>query len=628
MGKKLQYKRLLLMTLLLVSAFAGLGYRLVDLQALQHAELSLEAQNNTRFAVRLQPRRGDILDDKGNLLATSVFVKTVIADPALLRDHEAEVAHAIAPLLDLKEGELVQKLTAKVRINDKGYVVTNHYVVLKHKVSSDVWEKIRETMDRLTFGVNEKHLHKKEQAFYRDPRQKGIGTEPLDDQLREYPGASLASHVVGFVGEVDRTNSEGVRIHETAGKAGMEYFLDAKLKGVGGWRLSERDGHHQEMVALREENVEPHDGLNVVLTIDSVIQHYAEEALAGAMQRHSPLAASALVIRPRTGEILAFAGLPDLDPNYPGTLKDPSGGRNRLIYDVMEPGSTFKSVVVAAALSDGIVKLTDQFDCEHSRFEFGGRILHDHESYGILTVQDIVAKSSNIGAAKIGILMGKQRLYQHLLDFGFGQPTGIELPWESKGVVHDVKDWKEVAIAQTPMGQGVGVTSIQMAMALGAIANNGVLMRPQLIRELREHDGSVVAQYSPEVVRRVISEGADREIIQALKAVVTDGTAKNAAMTNYTVAGKTGTAQVSDGHHYLDNKYYASFIGFLPADNPELLIYVSLDQPKGSLHQGGQAAAPVFREIAEKTANYLNIRPDKTLDVTPPEPIAAAAPGR
>lgn len=620
MGKKLQYKRLLMLTMLLAAAFAGLGYRLVDLQVLQHGGLLEEAQRNTHYTYRLQPRRGDILDDRGNLLATSVFVKTVFGDPVLISNREPEVAHAIAPLLQMSESEIIQKLTPKTHVNEKGETVTNRYVVLKRKVPSDVWEKIRERMEKLTFGVNEKHLPKKEQAFYHDLREKGICTDPADDQMRIYPNGSLAAHVLGFVGTSDRTNNSGWHVQDTAGKDGIELYFDSKLRGVGGWRVTERDGHHREVVALREEDVEAHDGLNVVLTIDSVIQHYVEMALAEAMQKHSPISVSGMVIRPRTGEILAMAMLPNYDPNNPGVLSDPTAEKNRVVLDVAEPGSTFKAVVVSAALSDGIVKLTDQFDCEHSRFSFAGRVLHDHESYGVLSVENIIAKSSNIGAAKIGILMGQERLYEHLREFGFGEKTGIQLPKESRGILNDLTNWHKISIAQVPMGQGVAVTPLQMAMAMCAIANKGVLMRPMLVKALQEQDGTVVTKFAPQAVRRVISEAADREIIEALKTVVTDGTAKNAAMTNYTVAGKTGTSQKNDGHKYLD-KYYASFIGFLPADNPEICIYVSLDDPKGSLHQGGQAAAPVFKEIAEKTANYLNIKPDKGSGGTAPDSL-------
>jgi cell division protein FtsI (penicillin-binding protein 3) len=272
-------------------------------------------------------------------------------------------------------------------------------------------------------------------------------------------------------------------------------------------------------------------------------------------------------------------------------------------------------VVISSALSDGVIKLTDEFNCEHGRFNYAGRILHDHVSLGTESVKGIIARSSNIGAAKVGIMMGQEHLYQHLREFGFGQPTGIQLPNESWGILHKVEKWTKVSIAQIPMGQGVAVTPLQMVMAFAALANKGVLMHPMLVSALQQQDGTVVAKYNPEPVRRVISEDADKDIIEALKAVVTEGTAKTAALTNYTVAGKTGTAQKNDGHKYLD-KYYASFIGFFPADNPEICIYVALDEPKGSLHQGGQAAAPVFKQIAENVANYLNIRPDKGADAT------------
>ena len=631
MGRKLQYKRLVMLTVLLAAAFAGLGYRLVNLQLMPHPELTEEAEKNTHYTYRLEARRGDIFDAKNNQLATSVFVKTVFADPSLIGNHQTQVAHAIAPLLQMDENELIQKLTPTTHANKKGEILTNRYVLLKHKVSTETWEKVWNRMTNLALvppGVIEKKLPKKEKQFLHDLRLQAICTEPLDDQLRVYPNANLAAQVLGFVGVVERTNTEGKRYFETAGKAGIELYMDDKLDGVGGWRVTERDGYHSELLRLREQDVEARDGYNVILTIDSVIQHDVEIALAEAMQKSSPISASAIVIEPKTGKILAMASLPNFNPNNPGVLTDPTAQKNRLIVDVAEPGSTFKSVVVSSALSDGIVKLSDQFNCESGRFAFAGRILHDHESYAMLTVENIVAKSSNIGAAKVGILMGKERLYQHLREFGFGQRTGIQLPGESRGILHDVKDvkhWTEVSIAQIPMGQGVAVTSLQMAMAMSAIANNGVLMRPLLVNSLQAQDGTVIAKYSPQPVRRVISESSVPLILQALKAVVTDGTAKNAAMTNYTVAGKTGTAQKNDGHKYYMDKYYASFIGFFPADNPEVLIYVSLDEPKGSLHQGGQAAAPVFKEIAEKVANYMNIPPDKAVEAAVPDVLSSVS---
>ena len=604
------------MTLLLAAAFAGLGYRLVDLQVVHHEALTREARALTHHAYQIAPRRGDILDRSGNLLATSVLVKTVCANPSLVGGHSTEVARVLAPLLQMKEGELAQRLAPTIHLNEKGAGVTNAYVVLKRKVATEVWERIRAAMDELSFGLDEKRLPKKEQAFYRNLREHGIFAE--DGQLRTYPFQNLAAHVLGYVGTVERA-TDGIQSEETAGMDGIERTLNAKLSGTRGLRVTEQDRQKHELVAFRQEDLEARDGLNVVLTIDSVVQHIVETALAGAMRTENPVSIASLVIRPRTGEILAWAVLPNFDPNSPGALED--ARRNRVIADIAEPGSTFKIVVVSGALNDRLVTLTDEFNCEEGTFTFAGRKLHDHKPYGILPVEGIITKSSNIGAAKIGIKMGAARLYEYIRNFGFGVQTGIFLPGEVRGQVHPPKEWSKVSIAQIPMGQGVAVTSLQMAMAMCAIANKGVLMRPMLVDRLEDENGNIVARYAPEQVRRVISEEADKQIIQALKTVVsTNGTGPKAALEHYTVAGKTGTAQKVP---YTSKKFYASFIGFFPADDPEICIYVSLDDPKGDLHQGGQIAAPTFKEIAEKTANYLNIRPDK--DTEPFRPLAEAA---
>jgi cell division protein FtsI/penicillin-binding protein 2 len=341
------------------------------------------------------------------------------------------------------------------------------------------------------------------------------------------------------------------------------------------------------------------------------------------LEKHSPLSISGIVVRPRTGEILAMATLPNFDPNNPN-LASAEALRNRVIADVAEPGSTFKIVVVSGALNDGVVRLSDTFDCENGHFHYAGRVLHDHESYGVLSAEKIITKSSNIGAAKIGIKMGENRLSDYIHNYGFGTRTGLPLPGEISGIVHPVKKWSKVSIAQIPMGQGIAVTSLQTMMAMCAIANKGVLMQPMLVERLEDRDHVVVAKYSPQRVRRVISEAAAEQMVTALKTVVTEGTAVKAAMTNYTVAGKTGTAQKSGGPEgYLKGKYFASFIGFFPADNPELCISVVMDEPKQGYY-GGQIVAPVFRQIAEAAANYLNIRPDK--GETAPVPSPAAPP--
>jgi len=623
MAKQLQYRRLVLLALLLGVAFAGLGYRLVDLQVLRYEELSARARHNTRREFLLEPRRGDILDAKGNLLATSAFVKTVCADPALIGNRQAEVARTVAPLLQVSEGELLQRLTPRLMRNANGAITTNHYVVLKRKVQAETWQKIQMAMTNLSFGLDEKKLPRPEREFYRDLRRSAVYVEKLDDQLRVYPNQALAAHVLGYVG-MDEHEVNGSRLLETSGKDGIERSFDSKLAGVRGWRVTETDRPGRELVPMREQDVEPHDGLNVVLTIDSVVQHIVESALAEAMEKHSPLSISGIVVRPRTGEILALTTLPNFDPNNPGAASA-DALRNRVITDVAEPGSTFKIVVVSGALNDGVVRLSDTFDCEHAHFPFAGHVLHDHESYGVLSVESIITKSSNIGAAKIGIRMGENRLYDYIRNYGFGTRTGLPLRGEIGGIVHPVKKWSKVSIAQIPMGQGIAVTSLQMMMAMCAIANKGVLMQPMLVDRLEDRDHVVVAKYSPQRVRRVISEAAAEQMVIALKTVVSpEGTATKASLAHYTVAGKTGTAEKSGGPEgYLKGKYFASFIGFFPADNPELCISVMMDEPKHGYY-GGQIAAPAFKQIAEAAANYLNIRPED--GEAAPVPNAVALP--
>lgn len=604
-----QCRRLLGLTILLISAFFGLGYRLVDLQVLRHQELNEKAEGNTRHTFLREPRRGEIRDIRGNVLVTSLLVKTVCADPVFIGSHQAQVAHAVAPILNVNEQELAERLRPRVRLNDKGESVTNRYVVLKRKVRVEQWKQIQEAMTQLSFGVEEKRLPRAQRDFCRNLRQKAIFTDPCEDQLRVYPSDTLAAHALGYVGMVER-EVNGTTLLETVGKDGIERTFDAYLRGVRGWRLTETDRRRHEVVAFREQDVEPRAGFNVVLTLDAGLQHIVESELAEAMKRHSPVSASAIVMRPQTGEILSLATLPSYDPANPGASL-PATWRNRVISDIAEPGSTFKIVVVSAALNDRLVTLNDRFDCENGRFAFRGKVLHDHEHYGVLNVETIITKSSNIGAAKIGIKLGEDRLYQYMRGFGFGEPTGIPLVGEVGGIVHPVNIWSKLSISRIPMGHEVAVTPLQMVMAMGAIANQGVLMRPMLVDRLEDDQGQVVAQYRPQKVRAVISPEAARQMVTALKTVVTgEGTAQKAGLENFVVAGKTGTAQKAGLGGYLPGKYFASFIGFFPADAPELCISVVLDEPQKGYY-GGQTAAPIFRNIAERAANYLSIRPDR-----------------
>jgi cell division protein FtsI/penicillin-binding protein 2 len=623
MNNKLQFRRAVLLLVLVALAFAGLGYRLVDLQVLRHDELSAKAERNTQREYRQAPRRGDILDANENILATSVPVKTVCADPTLIGGEAATVAHAIAPLLQLNEAAIAQRLAPRewVTKGSDGETVTNeaHYVRLAKNVPEQTWQRVYATMTNLMFTSEGGKLTRKEAEFFRNLRQHAVYAE--SDQLRIYPNGALASQVVGFPA-VEETNENGHFISWIQGRDGIERAMQKELSGVAGWRVTETDRAQHELVAMRDEDVSAQDGLNVVLTMDLAVQHIVETALADALEKHTPKSITGIVMRPRTGEILALASLPTFDPNQPGSISPET--RNRVITDVMEPGSTFKIVVVSGALDSGVAKLTDEFDCEHGHFAFAGRVLHDHEAYGMLSTEAIITKSSNIGAAKIGIKLGAPSLYSYACRYGFGQRTGIPLPGEARGLLYPVKEWSKVSIAQIPMGHGVAVTRLQMIDAVAAIANGGWLMQPMIVSRLQAHDGSVVERYTPQRVRQVISEAASRDMIKAMKTVATkEGTAAEAAMKDYVVAGKTGTAQKAENGTYAPGKYVSSFIGFFPADNPELCISVVMDEPKEGYY-GGKVCGPVFRDIAERCASYLNIPPDPALRTNAPPMVAGA----
>jgi cell division protein FtsI (penicillin-binding protein 3) len=617
MAKRIQFYKLGFLVLVLLLAFGGLGYRLFDLQVRRHEEFSAKALRNTLRNFVLEPRRGDILDAKGNILATSEQVKTVCANPSFIGDLQAEVAGALAPLLQESQDSLCQRLTPRTHLNAQGQVVTNQFVELKHKVKPETWEKIQQTMANLTFGVNWTNLTRKQRLFYQNVRAKAVFAQ--NDQLRFYPNQSLAAHVLGYASS-EPCEEDGSSINRITGQDGLEQSFDTQLKGVEGWRLTETDLLRHELVRWRVQDIEPRDGLNLVLTIDSVIQRILETALAEGMEQHTPLSISGIVVRPRTGEILAMATLPTFDPNNPGAAL-PEARRNRVVADIAEPGSTFKIVVVSAALNEGVVSLSDTFDCQRGTFHYAGRTLHDHGSYGVLTVEQIITKSSNIGAALIGIKLGPERLYDYIQRFGFGVTTGVPLPGEvsARPFVRPVKRWSKVSIAQIPMGQGISVTRLQMTMALCAIANNGVLMRPILVDRLEDREHNIKAKDFPRPVRQVMSPAAAKLMVTALKTVVSaDGTAPKAALEHYTVAGKTGTGQKVVNGVYSHEKFFASFQGFFPADNPELCIAISLDEPKHG-YFGGQAAAPIFKQVAERAANYLGIPPDRPEEPASPE---------
>jgi cell division protein FtsI/penicillin-binding protein 2 len=545
----------------LASVFTALGFRLFDLHVLQHKELSALAQANREQVVHRQGRRGAILDANGNLLANSLSVRIVTADATITGPQAGVIAEKLAPLLKTDVDSLKQKLNSPAR-----YIRLNP----RAKLDEDAVQQIRAM------------------------KLKGIFFE--DQLVRSYPNGSLASHVIGFVNA------------EHKGVQGIEASMENFLQGQAGYEVIERDRKGREIRALRTEELGPRDGYNVVLTIDQVIQHAAEQELEKAMAQFKPQAGVIIVSRPKTGEILAMSARPTFDPtSLDGTSAD--ARRNRCISDVAEPGSTFKIVVCSGALNEGIVSLRDQFDCENGAFMYAGRVLHDAHPYGVLSVEEILFHSSNIGAAKVGLRMGPAKLYEYVRRYGFGHKTDIALPGEVSGIAHPLARWNGLSITRIPMGHEIAVTPLQMLMALNAIANGGTLMKPMIVKSVGDQDGKPVFQYQPQQVGQVITPRAAMLMTTALRKVVTpEGTAPQAAVQNYDVAGKTGTAQKIENGQYV-RKYYSSFIGYFPAANPEISILVSLDDPTDGAYYGGSVAGPVFRAVAEKVAQYLGIEP-------------------
>jgi cell division protein FtsI/penicillin-binding protein 2 len=602
----MQIRRLALFAICLLGGFGFLAYRLVDLQVAQHERFAEAARNNTERTFERKPKRGDIRDARGNLLATSKLVHNIRADPAMIGTNYLAVAVQLAPHLQMRVDELAEKLKPRLMTRENNETVPVRWVNLKKKVEAEEWERIRATMEKINFGVDESKLNLTQRAAYQRIRRNAVFSEP--DELRYYPSGTLAAHVLGYVGLHEHTNAHGLVI-ETRGKDGLEYSLNSLLTGVSGWRRTETDSRRRELVPFREQDVAPRPGLNAILTIDGGVQHIVEGELAEAAAKHSPVSISCIVTRPKTGEILALASLPTFDPNDPGGAT-PDARRNRVITDVAEPGSTFKVVVIAAALNERTVSLNDTFDCENGRFIFAGKPLHDDHPFEVLTVERIISKSSNIGAAKIGIQLGKQRIHDYVRAFGFGAPTGISLPGEVGGIFAKVPRWNGLSISRIPMGHEIACTPLQMVMAVAAIANGGVLMRPMLVDRLIDETGAEVVKYHPEAIRRVVSNEAAAKMVEALKtAVSTNGTAIKARLAYYTAAGKTGTAQKLVNGRYVRNKHYSSFIGFFPADDPQLCISVVIDDPKKGYY-AGETAAPVFQRIAERAANYLAIPPE------------------
>lgn len=542
--------------------FAGLYARLYFLQIVSYRELSTCGEQLHRFNVKIDPRRGNILDREGRPLAMSVRVKSAYAVPEAV-ESPAEAAARIGSALGVSPKEILERLGKRSR----------KFVWLGRKLDETAADRLE------ALGIE------------------GVGFR--EEVRRVYPQGPLLSHVLGFV-DIDNRGLEG-----------LELQADATLRGQAGWMASYRDRKGREIMTLRRREVQPIDGGDLGLTLDVVIQHIAESELDNGCRSSNAVGGSIIVMNPQTGAMLAMCSWPTFDPNLPAD-SPPAARRNRCITDIFEPGSTFKVVTVASALDRGAVSIDDSFFCENGSFRVGRHTLHDVHAYGTLTTAEIVKKSSNIGAVKVAMKLGEGGLHEGIRQFGFGVPTGIGLPGEVAGILHPLSEWSGLSIAAVPMGQEIGVTPIQLASAVAAIANGGLAMKPYIVESVRDSSGRVVRAFAPEVRGRAVSEAAASALVGAMEGVPTrEGTAPKAALADYTVAGKTGTSQkVEPTGRYSHSRFVGSFVGFAPSRNPAVLILVVLDEPR-PVYYGGAVAGPIFREVAGRVLKYLGVPPDK-----------------
>ena len=438
----------------------------------------------------------------------------------------------------------------------------------------------------------------------RELHDPGLGF--LQESLRLYPSRELAAQVVGF---------EGL---DGKGLGGVEQVWDQHLAGTEGRALVERDALGRDVTGAPTVLKASVPGQGVALTIDATLQYLAEKEVEAAWQRTRSKAAMAVMMDPRTGEILALAIRPTFNPNAFATATDEQR-RNRAITDPFEPGSTFKVIMAAAALEEGVVKPTDRFYGENGKIKVATAVISDWKPFGWLTFSEVLQNSSNVGSIKAGTLLGKDRYYRYITAFGFGQPAGLGLPGESRGQLRPPARWSALSLATMSIGQEISVTAVQILSAFAAIANGGRLMQPQIVRAVLDAQGREASVFEPKAVRQVISPETARELTTIMTAVVREGTGHNAAIPGYEVAGKTGTAQKMDPatRRYSHAPGILSFVGFAPADDPRMAMIVLLDEPKNE-KWGSEAAAPIFSAIGREALRHMNVPPRGTTPGTHP----------
>ena len=563
----------------IIFAFSFIGVRLYFLQVLKSEKYTEFAQGARKNFISVESRRGDIVDKKGNLLATTRSVVTVGIDPYTIDEEEDWKYPDLAKLLDIPVEKINRAAALKIRTSKEG----------GSKISKVRWVKLKDEVDEATY--------RKIQFL----RVKGVYGNFKHSRI--YPNRNLASHLLGFV------NKEGIAA------MGVERLANYYLQGQDGWKESEKDGRRREMPQYRSFEIQEQAGLNVELSIDRIVQEIVETQLLKIVEEYEPLSASVIVGDPKNGSILALANVPDFDPNRFNQY-ELSDQRNRAVSDLYEPGSTFKVVPVGAALNENLVTGSDLIDCSVSTYRNGSRNLRlpsDHHPLGKISVHEVVQKSSNRGAAQLGIKLGAKRLYDYCRLFGFGQRTDFGMGGERQGTLHHPSKWDGLTITRLPMGHSVSVTPMQIHMAVSAVANEGVLMKPRFINRVFDERGKTVVVFDPKPVRRVLDINVAKNLTNMLVDVVSnEGTARQAVIDGFRIAGKTGTTQKIIDGKYSNRHHVASFAGYFPAENPSIMITIVVDEPKmskGRLGYGGSVAGPAFREIGQQIISYMGIKP-------------------
>ncbi|MEW5899536.1 MAG: penicillin-binding transpeptidase domain-containing protein, partial [Bacillota bacterium] len=528
------------------------------------SELRQQAAEFRTRSLVLNPERGNIYDRNHNALVASVPAFSVYAHPDLIKD-PAGLARKIAPLLEMKEAEVFQKVS-----------LDRPFIWLKHKISPEAAQAIK-SLDL-----------------------EGIGL--VEGSKRAYPQGNIAAHLLGFVGD------------DNQGITGLEKSYDRELRGTPGRLFMESDAGGQP-VPQKSLRVYPSSpGNRLVLTIDQTIQYFVERELDRIAADHRPERASIIVMDPRSGEILAMGSRPAFFPEQWNQVKQEVWEKNTATLYNYEPGSTFKMFIAAAALEEKVVRAQDTF-YDPGFIVVNGRKIAcwDKKGHGEETFLQAVENSCNPVFIQVGLKLGKERVYQYLSRFGFGAPTGVDLPGEESGIVRTVENTTDLDLAAMCIGQSISVTPLQLLNAVCAIANGGNLMKPYLVKAVEDNQGKVTKQTEPQIIRRVISPDTASELAKMLEKVVLEGTGKRAHVEGYRIAGKTGTAQIPGPGGYLEGKYVASFAGFAPVGDPRIAVLVVVVDPKGKAYHGGEVAAPAFQNIVKETLGYLGIPEEEEL---------------